>query len=116
MGVIVGLGVAVGVSDGMGVLVGVAVCVGVGVTVDVGVTEGVRVGVGVLVGSGVGVGVGAGLPCCGPNSHQLACPLLSKSAFNSGYWSTVPKSHTSSTPVVSSKSSSALSKSVTQSA
>ena len=109
MGVIVGLGVTVGVSVGMGVLVAVAVCVGVGVIVGVGVTVGVSVGVGVFVGNGVGVEVGTGLPCCDPNSHQLACPLLSRSAFNSGYWLNVPKSHTSSTPVVSSKSPSALS-------
>ena len=104
--------VAVGGTD---VACGSGVSVGSGVGVRVGVGRGVTVGVGVGFGVGVGVGVGVGLfPIWLPNSHQVALPLPSKSAFRTGYWFLVPKSQTSSTPVASSKSRSALSKSIFQ--
>lgn len=139
VGVSVGSGVGVGVAVGsrVGAAVAVGACVGVGVGVDVGieVAVGTGVNVGVSVGSGVGVAVGVGVwvavgvvvgwdvgvgvgvgrfPICGPNSHQVATPSLFVSTFNIGYWIEVPKFQTSSTPVVGSKSLSALSKSIFQ--
>ena len=88
---------------------------GIGVGVFVGIGVGVLVGRGVDVGLGVGVGVGVRrFPICVPNSHQVAAPSSFVSTFRTGYWREVPKSQTSSAPVVWSKSRSALSKSIFQ--